>query len=153
MKAVVQRVKECRLEVDGAEVSSIGRGLCVYLGVAKNDDETVAQFLADKIVRMRIFEDENGKMNRSVMDEGGEVMVVSQFTLLANTSHGHRPDFFAAEQPQRAKELYDFFCRCVAAYRPPATGIFGADMQIYQHNDGPVTIIIEKNYGELNKLF
>lgn len=153
MKAVVQRVKKCRLEVDGNEISSINRGLCVYLGVAKNDDESVAQYLADKIVRMRIFEDENGKMNRSVLDEGGEIMVVSQFTLLADTSHGHRPDFFGAEQPLRAEELYVYFCRCLEEYLHPSTGVFGADMQIYQHNDGPVTILLEKTAGELNKLF
>ncbi|HCU56190.1 MAG TPA: D-tyrosyl-tRNA(Tyr) deacylase [Clostridiales bacterium] len=144
MKLVVQRVKSTRLEVDGKLVSEIGKGLAVYVGVAVGDSEKDADRLAEKLVKLRIFEDENGKMNLSVSDIGGEILSISQFTLLADVSHGNRPGFSGAERPERANELYEYFCAKVASLGVPVKkGVFGADMQIMQHNDGPVTIIYE----------
>ena len=145
MRAVVQRVKETSLSVDGELVSKIEKGLVVYLGVEVGDVEDSILYLAKKIANMRIFEDELGKMNLSVMDTGGEILAVSQFTLYGDASHGNRPSFSRAERPDRAKELYDKFCTTLAEQGVVVKkGVFGADMQISQHNDGPVTIIIEK---------
>ena len=144
MKLVVQRVKSTRLEVDGQLISEIGKGLAVYVGVGVGDTEAEADRLAEKLVKLRIFEDENGKMNLSVKDVGGEILSISQFTLYADVSHGNRPGFSGAERPERAKELYEYFSDKVAALGAPVKkGIFGADMQILQHNDGPVTIIYD----------
>lgn len=144
MKLVVQRVKETRLEVDGNLISEIKKGLAIYVGVAVGDSATQAEKLAEKVVKLRVFEDENGKMNLSVADVGGEILAISQFTLLADVSHGNRPGFSGAERPERANELYEHFCKKVASLGIPVKkGVFGADMQIYQHNDGPVTIIYE----------
>lgn len=144
MKAVVQRVKGAELKVGGELISEIESGLVVYFGVAAGDTEEQAERLAKKISALRIFSDENGKMNLSVKDVGGQILSVSQFTLLADTARGNRPSFASAEVPQRANELYEYFCRqlenggiCVKK------GVFGADMQIYQHCDGPVTIVYE----------
>ena len=144
MKLVVQRVKSTRLEVEGKLISEIKKGLAVYVGVAMGDSEADAVKLAEKIVKLRIFEDENGKMNLSVKDVGGEILAISQFTLLADVSHGNRPGFSNAERPERANELYEFFAAKVAELGVPVKkGVFGADMQIMQHNDGPVTIIYD----------
>ena len=144
MKLVVQRVKSTRLEVDGRLISEIGKGLAVYVGVAAGDREAEADRLAEKLVKLRIFEDENGKMNLSVTDVGGEILAISQFTLLADVSHGNRPGFSGAERPERANEMYEHFCEKVASLGVTVKkGVFGADMQILQHNDGPVTIIYE----------
>ncbi len=145
MKAVVQRVKSTSLSVDGALISEIGVGLAVYLGVETGDVELSADYLAKKIANMRIFEDENGKMNLSVIDIKGEILLISQFTLCADTSRGNRPGFEFAEKPDKAKDTYLKFADKLRAYGVPVKlGVFGADMQINQHNDGPVTIIIEK---------
>ncbi len=144
MKAVVQRTKQVVLSVDGQEISRISGGLAVYFGVAVGDTLAMAEALAKKIVNMRIFEDENGKMNLSVKDVGGEILCISQFTLLADTSHGNRPGFTEAERPETAKPMYDHFCTLLASYGVPVKkGVFGADMKINQLNDGPVTIILE----------
>ena len=144
MKLVVQRVKSTRLEVDGKLISEIGKGLAVYVGVGVGDKEAEADRLAEKIVKLRIFEDENGKMNLSVKDIGGEILSISQFTLYADVSHGNRPGFSGAERPERANELYEYFSKKVAEQGVPVKkGVFGADMQILQHNDGPVTIIYD----------
>ena len=144
MKAVIQRVKHTKLSVNGELVSEIPGGLTVYFGVAAGDDKSKADYVAKKIVNMRIFEDDAGKMNLSVMDKGLEILSVSQFTLLADTSHGNRPGFTDAEKPERAKEIYEYFCDRLAEYGVPVKrGIFGADMKIEQYNDGPVTIIME----------
>jgi len=144
MKLVVQRVKSTRLEVEGKLISEIGKGLAVYVGVASGDLEKTADYLAEKLVKLRIFEDENGKMNLSVQDVGGEILSISQFTLLADVSHGNRPGFSGAERPERANELYEYFSEKVASFGVPVKkGVFGADMQITQLNDGPVTIIYE----------
>ena len=144
MKLVVQRVKSTRLEVDGRLISEIGKGLAVYVGVGVGDVEAEADRLAEKLVKLRIFEDENGKMNLSVKDVGGEILSISQFTLYADVSHGNRPGFSGAERPERANELYEYFSKKVASLGVPVKkGVFGADMQILQHNDGPVTIIYD----------
>ncbi|MBP5308533.1 MAG: D-tyrosyl-tRNA(Tyr) deacylase [Clostridia bacterium] len=144
MKAVIQRVKHTKLTVNGAIISEIAGGLVVYFGVAVGDTPDKAEYMAKKIVNMRIFEDEAGKMNLSVIDKGLEILSVSQFTLLADTSHGNRPGFTFAEKPEKANETYEFFCERLASYGVTVKrGVFGADMKIEQYNDGPVTIILE----------
>ncbi|MBQ8229636.1 MAG: D-tyrosyl-tRNA(Tyr) deacylase [Clostridia bacterium] len=144
MKAVVQRVKKTTLSVDGELISEIPFGLTVFLGVKVGDTEKEAAYLAKKIAGLRIFEDENGKMNLSVKDVGGEVLLVSQFTLYGDASHGNRPSFTLAERPEKARPLYDFAVNELSSYGVTVKkGVFGADMQIEQHNDGPVTILLE----------
>ena len=146
MKAVVQRVKQTTLSVDGERVSQIPFGLTVFLGVKVGDTEKDAAYLAKKIAALRIFEDENGKMNLSVKDVGGEVLLVSQFTLYGDASHGNRPSFTLAERPERAQPLYEYAVKELSAYGIPVKkGVFGADMKIEQLNDGPVTILLESN--------
>ena len=145
MRAVVQRVKHTSLRVEGQLISEIPFGLTVFLGVKTGDVEASADYLAKKIASLRIFEDENGKMNRSVQDVGGEVLMVSQFTLYGDASHGNRPSFTLAERPERANELYEYAVKALQSYGIPVKkGVFGADMQIEQRNDGPVTILLEK---------
>lgn len=144
MKAVVQRVKESNLKVDGKLISEIPYGLVIYFGVGKGDTEEKADYLASKISKLRVFEDENGKMNKSVIDVGGEILCVSQFTLYADVSHGNRPGFTEAEVPEKASPLYDYFCEKIKENGVVCKkGIFGADMKISQLNDGPVTICYE----------
>ena len=145
MRAVVQRVKYTKLEVDGELISEIPFGLTVFLGVKAGDSEKQADFLMRKISALRVFEDENGKMNLSVKDVGGEVLLVSQFTLYGDANKGNRPSFTLAERPERAEPLYEY---AVNALREQGVtvkkGVFGADMKISQLNDGPVTILLEK---------
>ena len=144
MKLVVQRVKETTLSVDGKLISEIKKGLAIYVGIAVGDSEKDIDYFAEKVVKLRVFEDENGKMNLSVTDIGGEILAISQFTLLADVSHGNRPGFSGAERPERANELYERFCNKVASLGVPCKrGVFGADMKIAQLNDGPVTIIYD----------
>ena len=144
MKAVVQRVKATSLSVDGKVISEIPFGLTVFFGVKVGDTEKEAEYLAKKIAALRIFEDENGKMNLSVKDVGGEVLFVSQFTLYGDASHGNRPSFTLAERPERANMLYEYAAQKLSEYGGPVKlGVFGADMQIEQANDGPVTILLE----------
>ena len=144
MKAVIQRVREAELSVDGKLISKIGFGLVVFLGIGSGDSDELTDKFAFKVSRLRIFEDDNGKMNRSVLDVGGEVLLVSQFTLYGDCSHGNRPSFSNAEQPERAKQLYEL---CAEKLRATGLtvrlGVFGADMKIRQFNDGPVSIIME----------
>ena len=148
MKAVIQRVKNAKLEVEGKLISSINEGLVVFFGVAVGDGLEKAESFAKKIVNMRIFEDENGKFNYSVIDKGFEILAVSQFTLLANCYTGNRPDFLNAERPERANEVYEWFLTCLKKYPVEIKkGVFGADMKISQANDGPVTIILEDKEG------
>ena len=143
MKAVIQRVKSATLTC-GDFKSEINKGLVIYFGVQSLDDENKTQILANKISKMRIFEDENGKMNLSVLDIKGEILAVSQFTLIADCSHGNRPSFSNAEKPERAKMLYEKFIKELKEIGfKVETGVFGGDMQILQHNDGPVSIIYE----------
>lgn len=144
MKVVVQRVKHTSLSVNGQLISEIPYGLAVYLGVKVGDSDDMPAQMAKKIAAMRIFEDENGKMNLSVRDVGGEILLISQFTLYGDCSHGNRPGFTMAERPERADMLYE---RTAEELRmlgvTVKTGVFGADMKIEQYNDGPVTIIYE----------
>ena len=151
MKAVIQRVTNASVTVENEVVSQIGEGLLVFLGVAQGDDEKDADVLAQKIAYLRIFEDENGRMNRSLLDIGGGILVVSQFTLLANCVHGRRPDFFSAEKPDSANTLYLYFCKRIKTHGIPEVGqgVFGADMDVSLNNAGPVTIILDSK--ELKK--
>lgn len=144
MKFVVQRVKEASLKVDGKLISEIKNGLVVFMGVKKDDDEQKLDLYAKKIANLRIFEDENERMNLSIKDVKGEILLVSQFTLFADTSHGNRPSFFDAETPERANDIYLKFAKKLEEYEIPVKlGVFGADMKILQLNDGPVTIILD----------
>ena len=144
MKAILQRVKFAKVEVGGETVGEIGQGFLVLLGVAKEDDKKEAEVLSNKIAGLRVFTDENDKMNLSLDDIGGEVLVISNFTLCADCSHGRRPSFIAAARPEQAEPLYEYFCQRLrdAGIRKVAQGIFGADMAVSLLNDGPVTIDI-----------
>ena len=144
MRAVVQRVAEAKVEVDGKAVGAIDRGLLVYLGVANDDTEADARYMAEKIAGLRIFADSADKMNLSVVDVQGSVLAVSQFTLLGDCRKGRRPGFDAAAEPVRASELYDFFCVALAAQDIRVErGIFRASMQVESTNDGPVTMLLD----------
>lgn len=144
MKAVIQRVLDAELKIDGKTVCTIERGYVVYLGVKKGDEKQNADFFVRKIPALRIMEDENGKINRSIKDTGGEILLVSQFTLYANASHGNRPDFLDAETPDKANALYEYVAQGLRAQGITVkTGVFGADMKINQTNDGPFTVILE----------
>lgn len=144
MKAVVQRVKKTTLSVDGQLISEIPFGLVAFLGVKVGDGEKEADYLMKKIAALRVFEDENGKMNLSVKDVGGEVLLVSQFTLLGDASHGNRPSFTLAERPEKANALYEYALEKLKSNGVTVKkGVFGADMKIEQLNDGPVTILLD----------
>jgi D-tyrosyl-tRNA(Tyr) deacylase len=144
MRAVCQRVARAEVRVEGKSVGSIERGLCVLLGVARSDGEADAERLAGKVARLRIFEDEAGRFDRSLLDAGGEALVVSQFTLIADTAKGNRPSFGEAAPPEQAEPLYERFCAELRALGVPVeTGIFGARMAVELVNDGPVTIVLE----------
>jgi D-tyrosyl-tRNA(Tyr) deacylase len=144
MRAVVQRVSSCRVVVAGEVVGQIGRGLLVLLGVRTGDTEAQARWLADKIVDLRVMEDDQGKMNVSVADVGGSVLVVSQFTLYGDCEKGRRPSFIDAARPEVAEPLYEGFVNTVRLHGVPvATGRFGATMQVELVNDGPVTLILD----------
>lgn len=145
MKILVQRVLEASVVVNGQKVSAINKGLLVFVGVEKGDRASEAEYLARKVSNLRIFEDENGKMNRSVIDIKGEVLAVSQFTLCADTTRGNRPGFEAAALPNDANPLYEEFVRCISAQNIPVqTGVFQADMKVGLINDGPATFILER---------
>ena len=145
MKAVIQRVLDANLKVEDKVVSEIGRGYVIFLGVEKGDTTVDADYFIKKIPPLRIFEDENGKTNKSIIDVGGEILLVSQFTLFADTSHGNRPSFFQAEAPEQANALYEYVADGLNKQGLSVKkGIFGADMKIQQTNDGPFTIILEK---------
>ena len=146
MKIVLQRVKNASVSVGDASISEIGPGLLLLVGVAKGDGETQADWLAEKVAGLRIFNDQEGKMNRSVKDTGGEVLAVSQFTLLGDTRKGKRPSFLEAAPPEEAEPLFDYFCEKLRAsgIRSVKTGSFGAIMDVTLTNDGPVTILLEK---------
>ena len=149
MRLVIQRVREASVTVENAVVGQIGPGLLVLAGCAPTDDEAALAWLARKLVALRIFPDEAGQMNRSVLDVGGEVLVVSQFTLLADARKGNRPSYAAAAPPAVAEPLYERFVALVAVAlgRPVPTGVFGADMQVRLLNDGPVTIVLDSPGG------
>ena len=146
MIALIQRVSSARVTVDGETVGACGRGYLVLLGVAETDEESDIAKLGDKLLKLRIFCDENGKMNRSILDEDGEALVVSQFTLLANYSHGNRPEYFAAAHPEKAERFYEaFVAHLRRGLTHVGTGRFGAHMEVSLTNDGPVTIVLDSN--------
>jgi D-tyrosyl-tRNA(Tyr) deacylase len=145
MKVVLQRVASGRVIVDGQTVAEIGQGIVVLLGIGHDDGEQEARYLAEKIVNLRIFEDEQGKMNRSLLDVGGEAVVVSQFTLYADTRKGRRPSFTKAALPVAARPLVDRFVELLTEAGVTAkSGEFGAHMLVEIHNNGPVTIVMER---------
>lgn len=145
MRVVVQRVNHASVEVNGIRHGVIDRGLCVFFGVEKNADEDDLTWLTSKIVNLRIFSNEEGKMNLSVKDIGGDILLISQFTLHASTKKGNRPSFIGSEQAERAERIYN---NCIVYFgdlmdKPIQTGVFGGDMKVSLENDGPVTILID----------
>ena len=145
MKALIQRVKSASVTIDGILYSKIDAGILVLLGVEKGDTQENADKLVDKLSKLRIFEDENEKMNLSIQDVKGEMLVVSQFTLCGDCKKGTRPSFDNAELPQKAKKLYEDFCEILSDKIIVKTGVFGAMMDVSLINDGPVTFILEKS--------
>ncbi|MEI3186517.1 MAG: D-aminoacyl-tRNA deacylase [Lachnospiraceae bacterium] len=144
MRTVVQRVTHASVKVDGQTIGEIGKGFLILLGVAEEDDEAIADKMADKICRLRIFEDENGKTNLSLADVGGEILVVSQFTLYADCKKGNRPSFVKAGNPEKANRLYEYFMkRCQTHVQTVEHGQFGADMKVELLNDGPFTLMLD----------
>ena len=145
MKAVIQRVLDANLKVDGKLISEINHGYVIFLGIGKGDTKETADYFINKIPPLRIFEDENGKINKSILDVQGEILLVSQFTLYADTSHGNRPSFLGAEVPELANDLYIYVAEGLRTKGVPVKlGVFGGDMKINQTNDGPFTVVIEK---------
>ena len=146
MRIVLQRVKNASVTVEGERISGIGAGLLLLVGVARGDGEAEAGWLAEKVAGLRIFGDENGKMNLGVREVGGEVLAVSQFTLLADTRKGKRPSFVHAAPPEEAEQLFEYFCERLraAGVGSVETGSFGAMMDVALVNDGPVTIVLER---------
>jgi D-tyrosyl-tRNA(Tyr) deacylase len=145
MRLVIQRVRQASVSVDGRIVGQCGHGLCILAGARVGDTEAVAKWLAQKVAGLRIFEDDEGKMNRSVVDVGGSALVISQFTLYADSRKGRRPSFVDAERPDKADPLVSKFVEFLRAESVPVeTGAFGAMMLVEIHNDGPVTIILER---------
>lgn len=145
MKLVIQRVKESSVTIDNKLYSKIGKGIMVLLGVEKGDTIEQAKWLSEKLLKLRIFEDEDNKMNLSIQDIKGEILVVSQFTLAGNCKKGTRPSFDNAELPDKANKLYEEFCELLSESVPVKTGVFGAMMDVALINDGPVTFILEKS--------
>ena len=144
MRAVLTRVKSASVAIDGETVGKIGQGFLILLGVGPEDDETTCRYLAEKALGLRVFEDENGKMNLGLSDVGGQVLVVSQFTLYGNCRKGRRPSFVEAADPEKGNRLYEqFLAECERLGFPPQHGQFGADMQVESVNDGPVTLILD----------
>ena len=145
MKLVIQRVKNASVEVNGKIVGSIEKGYLVLLGITHTDTKQVADYLVKKLCHLRVFEDENGKMNLGLKEAKGELLIVSQFTLYADCTRGNRPSFIDAAKPEFANELYEYFCdKCKQNNIKVQRGIFGAEMKVHLTNDGPVTIILEK---------
>lgn len=150
MRVVIQRVKRASVNIDGKLHSQIGEGMLVLLGICDQDGTTDIEWLCGKISKLRIFDDPQGVMNLSVMDVGGEVMVVSQFTLMASTSHGNRPSYIKAARPEISVPLYEEFVAVMQKTlgKEVATGVFGADMKVDLLNDGPVTILMDSKNRE-----
>lgn len=146
MKLLVQRVKEANVKVDNKTVGQIEKGFLVLVGITHNDTVKEADYLAKKLINLRVFEDENQKMNLNIKDIEGKLLIVSQFTLYANCESGNRPSFTDAAKPDMAEKLYEYFCQKCSEYDIEVQkGIFGADMKVQLINDGPVTILLEKN--------
>ena len=145
MKVLIQRVCHANVVVDNNEVAKINKGFLILVGIEKNDNKSMAEYLAKKTANLRIFEDENDKMNLSILDIKGQILAVSQFTLAGNTSCGNRPGFDTAEKPEIAKGLYEYYMDCLKSYNIDVQcGIFQADMQVGLVNDGPVTFMLER---------
>ena len=145
MRLLVQRVLNSNVKVDGKVVGEINKGYMVLLGVTHDDDKDKADYLVNKLLNLRVFEDENGKMNLNIKQVGGELLIISQFTLYGNTKDGNRPSFIDAAKPDKANELYEYFVeKCKKENIKTETGIFGADMKVSLTNDGPVTIMLER---------
>jgi len=150
MKIVLQRVREARVTVEDQEVGSIGRGLCLLVGVEKGDREVEADFLAKKVVELRIFPDENDRMNLSLSETGGSILAVSQFTLAGSIKKGRRPSFDQAETPERAAQLFAYFVDKLREHGVRVeTGVFQAMMDVYLVNEGPVTFILDSKIKQL----
>lgn len=146
MKFVIQRVTHADVVVDGNELGRIGKGFMVLIGVSKDDNETIADKMVDKMIKLRIFEDENGKTNLSLNDVGGELLLISQFTLYANCKKGNRPSFIDAGAPDEANALYEYIIeRCKERVNVVERGEFGADMKVSLLNDGPFTIVLDSS--------
>jgi len=145
MKAVLQRVSHASVEIDGAVHGAVGQGYLILLGVTTEDTRKEMEYLAEKVVNLRVFEDEGGKMNLSIRDIGGEMLIISQFTLCANARKGNRPSFIAAARPEQAIPLYEGFVQAMRekGISKVETGIFGAEMKVSLLNDGPVTILLD----------
>jgi D-tyrosyl-tRNA(Tyr) deacylase len=145
MKLLVQRVSSAKVDVDSKTVGKINKGFLVLIGVTHTDTKEIADYLVKKLCNLRVFKDENSKMNLSIKDVDGELLIVSQFTLYADCQHGNRPSFVNSAKPDMANELYEYFVeRCRREVKNVETGIFGADMKVSLLNDGPVTIMLEK---------
>ena len=144
MRLVVQRVKNAKVEVDNKIVGQINGGYMVLVGVGPNDTEKEVDYLAKKLINLRVFEDENGKMNLGLKDVNGELLLISQFTLYADCSGGNRPSFINAAKPDKANEIYEYFCKKCSESVPVQKGVFGAHMEVTLQNSGPVTILLEK---------
>ena len=140
MKLVVQRVKNAKVKVENKVVGKIGTGYMVLIGIGPEDTEKEADYLAKKLINLRVFEDEKGKMNLNIKQVGGELLIISQFTLYADCSHGNRPSFIGAAKPEKANELYEYFCKKCSEEVHVEKGIFGAHMEVSLQNSGPVTI-------------
>lgn len=145
MRLLVQRVLNSNVKVDGKVVGEINKGYMVLLGVTHDDDKEKADYLVNKLLNLRVFEDENGKMNLNIKQVGGELLIISQFTLYGNTKDGNRPSFIDAAKPDKANELYEYFIdKCKKENIKTEAGIFGADMKVSLVNDGPVTVMLER---------
>lgn len=145
MRLLVQRVLNSNVKVDGKVVGEINKGYMVLLGVTHDDDKEKADYLVNKLLNLRVFEDENGKMNLNIKQVGGELLIISQFTLYGNTKDGNRPSFTDAAKPDKANELYEYFIdKCKKENIKTEAGIFGADMKVSLINDGPVTVMLER---------
>ena len=150
MRIVIQRVTHASVTIEGKCKSAIGKGVLILVGIEEVDGQEDIDWLSKKVVNLRIFDDEQGVMNKSVLDIGGEILVVSQFTLHASTKKGNRPSYIRAARPEKAVPLYEQFCATLSQLleKPVATGVFGADMKVELLNDGPVTICIDSQHKE-----
>ncbi len=145
MRVLLQRVSRASVTVDDKIVGSVGRGFCLLVGITHTDSEAEAAWLAKKVAGLRLFEDENGKMNRGLEDENGGILAISQFTLYGDTRKGRRPSFINAARPAQAEPLFDYFVKQLRGLGLQVeTGVFGADMQVEIHNEGPVTLMLER---------